>query len=158
MINHINIVKEIFEKAQKLNRNYPNVAVLATASNNKPNAGCVLIKEINEESLVFYTNYESNKGKEIEKKPFVALVFFWEELKPQIRIKGIAEKVSKEKSAEYFKSRPKGNQIATIISKQSKELKNYEKLIEEFEKMLEFYIPLSIIFFIMLYNSWILVI
>lgn len=139
MINPINIIKEIFEKAQRLNRNYPNVVVLATVSDNKPNTRCVLIKEINEEGFVFYTNYESNKGKEIEKNPFVSIVFFWEELKTQIRIKGIAEKVSKEKSEEYFKSRPKGNQIATIISKQSKELESYEKLIEEFEKLLEFY-------------------
>lgn len=77
---------------------------------------------------LFYTNYQSSKGRELAQNPGAALTFFWPELERQVRIKGVVEKVSKEKSDEYFKSRPKESQIGAWASPQSTVIKNREIL------------------------------
>ncbi|MCS7228283.1 MAG: pyridoxal 5'-phosphate synthase [Endomicrobia bacterium] len=136
-MNPIKIIKYYFEKSKHIGLRYHNVAVISTCLRNKPNSRCVLIKEINEEGLVFYTNYNSKKGQEIQKNPFVSLVFFWEKLRTQIRVRGIAEKISEEESTKYFKSRPKESQISAYISKQSQKLHSYQKLEELFKIYLE---------------------
>ncbi|MCS7243797.1 MAG: pyridoxamine 5'-phosphate oxidase [Candidatus Calescibacterium sp.] len=135
--NPIQIIQYYFEKSRQIGLRYHNVAVLSTCLNNKPNSRCVLIKEINEKGLVFYTNYKSKKGREIHKNPFVALVFFWEKLGIQIRIRGTAEKIPAEESTKYFKSRPKESQISAYISKQSQKLDSYQKLEEMFKVYVE---------------------
>ncbi|MEN3014979.1 MAG: pyridoxamine 5'-phosphate oxidase [bacterium] len=137
--NPLEIVKYYYQKAQKLRLKYPDVAVISTCVNNKPNSRCVLIKEINDEGLIFYTNYQSQKGQELSQNPNIALVFYWEKMDIQIRIRGIAQKVPPEVSDRYFKTRPKGSQISAIISKQSQELESYKKLMQLFEKYLEEY-------------------
>ena len=97
-----------------------NAMTLATCgSNGQPSARTVLLKEIIEEGYVFYTNYNSDKGVQIDKNNKVALLFFWKELERQVRIEGRVKKVSKEKSQEYFQSRPKGSQIGAWTSPQS---------------------------------------
>lgn len=97
-----------------------NAMTLATATpDGKPSARIVLLKDYDERGFVFYTNYNSNKGHALEINPNAALTFFWKELERQIRIEGIAEKVSADESDEYFFSRPSGSRIGAWASPQS---------------------------------------
>ncbi len=94
----------------------PNAMTLATST---PNARTVLMKGYSPEGIVFYTNYESTKGREIEANPQVALLFFWNELERQVRLRGEAAKISREETLAYFRSRPPGSQMGAAISPQS---------------------------------------
>lgn len=97
-----------------------NAMTLATASaSGMPSARIVLLKSATPDGFVFFTNYKSNKGNELEENPFACLVFFWKELERQIRITGTIEKVSAEESDEYFYSRPEGSRIGAWASPQS---------------------------------------
>ena len=97
-----------------------NAMTLATADANAiPSARIVLLKDFSEEVFVFYTNYRSLKGKELEKNPNACLVFFWKELERQVRISGQVKKVSTTESDEYFASRPEGSRIGAWASPQS---------------------------------------
>jgi pyridoxamine 5'-phosphate oxidase len=97
-----------------------NAMTLATASKDGvPDARIVLLKGYNEEGFVFFTNYESRKGKELAENPKATLVFFWKELERQVRIEGLVEKVSEKESDEYFNSRPEGSRIGAWASPQS---------------------------------------
>jgi pyridoxamine 5'-phosphate oxidase len=97
-----------------------NAMTLATANKEgQPDARIVLLKDYNESGFVFFTNYNSHKGKEIEDNPKAALVFFWKELERQVRIEGTIEKTSTEESDEYFNSRPAGSRIGAWASPQS---------------------------------------
>ncbi|HMQ08357.1 MAG TPA: pyridoxamine 5'-phosphate oxidase [Saprospiraceae bacterium] len=103
----------------------PTAMTLATLDlKGTPDARIVLLKEVNENGFVFFTNYESNKGQSIEQIPSVALVFLWKELERQVRVKGIAEKVSLEESEKYFHSRPRESQISSWCSPQSQIISN----------------------------------
>jgi pyridoxamine 5'-phosphate oxidase len=106
-----------------------NAMTLATSTKDgKPSARIVLLKDYDETGFVFFTNYESHKGKELIENPNAALVFFWKEIERQIRIEGIAEKVSAEESDAYFFSRPEGSRIGAWASPQSAVIKNRELL------------------------------
>ncbi len=107
----------------------PNAMILATATaNGRPSARVVLLKEVEAESFVFYTNYRSRKGLEMAENPHAAMVFNWLELHRQVRIEGLIEKVPGEMSTEYFQSRPKGSQIGAWASPQSKIIPQRELL------------------------------
>jgi pyridoxamine 5'-phosphate oxidase len=110
--------------------NEPTAMVLSTVSNNKPSSRVVLLKEINESGFIFYTNYDSEKGKEIAANPNVCVNFFWPELERQARIEGTASKVPIEVSERYFKSRPKESQIGAWASPQSQVIES-RRIIEE---------------------------
>ena len=98
-----------------------NAMCLSTASLcGRPSSRMVLLKEFGEQGFVFYTNYESRKGQEVSSNPFAALLFYWEPMKRSIRIEGAVQKVSQEKSTDYFRSRPYASQIGAAVSKQSK--------------------------------------
>ena len=102
-----------------------------------PKSRVVLLKKFNEEGFIFYTNYNSEKGKAILQHPNVCLSFFWPILERQVIIKGIAEKTAAQVSDNYFDSRPEGSKLGAIVSNQSKvipsrafldeKLKNLEK-------------------------------
>lgn len=97
-----------------------NAMTLATADQaGQPSARIVLLKGLHPEGFEFFTNYQSQKAKEMEANPSVALLFFWKELERQVRITGIVEKVSRERSENYFQSRPRGSQIGAWASPQS---------------------------------------
>jgi pyridoxamine 5'-phosphate oxidase len=97
-----------------------NAMTLATASaTGMPSARIVLLKSASADGFVFFTNYNSHKGKELEENPFACLVFFWKELERQIRITGTIEKVTAAESDEYFNSRPAGSRIGAWASPQS---------------------------------------
>lgn len=98
----------------------PNAMTLATVDGaGRPAARIVLLKGIDARGLVFHTNYESRKGREIAANPHVALLFFWVELERQVRIDGTAERASAAESDAYFGARPRGSQISAWASPQS---------------------------------------
>lgn len=112
-----------------------NAMTLATATpDGKPSARIVLLKDYDERGFVFYTNYKSNKGHALQINPNAALTFFWKELERQIRIEGVAEKVSTEESDEYFFSRPTGSRIGAWASPQSTVIQNRNMLNDNVEK------------------------
>ena len=81
-----------------------------------------MLKGLERDGFVFYTNYASRKGRELLANPRCALTFYWAELERQVRVEGAVEKVSKEQSENYFKGRPKGSRIGAVVSNQSAEL------------------------------------
>lgn len=114
----------------------PNAMTLATVGfDGKPCARIVLLKGIEENGFIFYTNYDSNKGKQIRANPFAALVFFWPELQRQVRIEGSVERIPEQDADAYFASRPFESQIGAHASMQSQTLKNREELEAEFERL-----------------------
>jgi len=107
----------------------PNAMTLATcAASGKPSARIVLLKAIHENGFVFFTNYLSRKGKEIEENPFVSLLFFWKELERQIRIEGTIKKTNTGESDDYFYDRPIESRIGAWSSPQSQVIENREFL------------------------------
>jgi pyridoxamine 5'-phosphate oxidase len=111
-----------------------NAMTLATASaDGIPSARIVLLKSYDERGFVFFTNYNSYKGKDMDENPRACLVFFWKELERQIRITGLVEKVSAAESDDYFKSRPESSRIGAWASPQSTVIANREWL-EQQEK------------------------
>lgn len=115
----------------------PNAMMVATAGlNGKPSARVVLLREVDERGLVFFTNYSSRKGKELADNPFAALVLFWQPLHRQIRVEGRVERIAAAESDAYFDSRPRGSQLASAASPQSAVIPNREFLearVEELE-------------------------
>jgi len=108
-----------------------NAMTLATATNEGiPSARIVLLKDYDERGFVFFTNYNSSKGNELELNPYAALVFFWKELERQVRIQGSVEKTSSEESDAYFSLRPEGSRISAWGSPQSAVIEN-RKILEE---------------------------
>jgi pyridoxamine 5'-phosphate oxidase len=100
-----------------------NAMSLATAGPDaRPSVRIVLLKSFDQDGFVFFTNYESEKGKQLEANPYAALAFYWIELDRQIRISGKAKKTSREESQTYFHSRPVGSQLSAWASRQSEAL------------------------------------
>jgi pyridoxamine 5'-phosphate oxidase len=103
----------------------PNAMTLSTCTTSgKPSSRIVLLKGIKKNGFVFFTNYLSRKGKEIEANPFVSLLFFWKELERQVRIEGEIKKISEQESDDYFFKRPKESRIGAWSSPQSEVIKN----------------------------------
>jgi len=102
-----------------------NAMTLATVNaTGVPAARIVLLKGYNPDGFIFFTNYESDKGKNLAQNPHAAIVFFWKELERQIRIEGTVEKVSAEESDRYFNSRPASSRIGAWASPQSAVIEN----------------------------------
>lgn len=115
----------------------PNAMVLSTVSEDGyPSSRVVLMKDIKEDGISFFTNYLSSKGADIERCGKVSVCFFWAELQRQVRIDANAEKLNVEDSIEYYQSRPKGSQIGAWASPQSQIIENRE-LLEERVQLIE---------------------
>ncbi len=135
--------KKWFAEAEAAAITEINAMTLATAdTGGLPHARIVLLKGLDQDGFVFYTNYDSAKGKELVTNPFAALVFFWKELERQVRIEGVVEKVKEEESDIYFQSRPEGSRIGAWASPQSREIThrnildiNYSKYQQEFSNI-----------------------
>ena len=98
----------------------PNAMALATVgADGRPSVRMVLLKGLDERGFVFYTNYESRKGRELEDTPWAALDFFWPAMERQVRVEGQVERVAVEESDTYFHSRPVGSQLSAAASRQS---------------------------------------
>lgn len=111
-----------------------NAMTVATVSpEGQPSARTVLLKGM-DEGFIFYTNYESRKGHDLEQNPKAALLFFWKELERQIRIEGEVERISREESARYFESRPLGSRLGALASPQSAVVPNRASLEARFDE------------------------
>jgi pyridoxamine 5'-phosphate oxidase len=107
----------------------PNAMTLATAAHDgKPSARMVLLKGFDQNGFVFYTNYESRKGHELDENPRAALVFYWPELERQIRIEGRVEKLAQDESDAYFASLPLGSRLGAWASRQSEVIPGRQEL------------------------------
>ena len=107
----------------------PQTMTLATATpDGKPSARVVLLRGLDDRGLVFFTNRESRKGHELRRNPRAAVVLHWWELGRQLRVEGVVEEVSDEESAAYWKTRPRGSQVAAWASRQSLELADRSEL------------------------------
>lgn len=116
----------------------PNAMTLATVKNDgSPDARMVLLKGINGDSISFFTNYLSEKARDLKSNPAVACCFWWPELERQVRLKGRVERAGRQESAEYFASRPRESQIGAWASDQSNELKNREDLEKRYSEFEE---------------------
>ena len=128
--NPILLFTEWYNEAKKTEINDPNALALGTINEKGyPNVRMVLLKDYGEDGFVFYTNFNSNKGNSIKKNPNISMCFHWKSLLRQIRIVGIAEKVSDEEADNYYKSRSYGSRIGAWASNQSQKLENRDELI-----------------------------
>ena len=114
-----------------------NAMTLTTVDNNAPSSRVVLLKEIKDRSLVFFTNYDSNKGRAISNNPNVCASFYWPPLERQVIFKGLAKKSNEDYSDSYFSSRPYKSQAAAIASKQSEVINSYEDLLDRYNQLLD---------------------
>jgi len=114
----------------------PNAMTIATAGpDGYPKSRVVLLKEISDDGFVFFTNYESDKGRAIAANPRVCLSFYWPELERQVIVKGKAEKVAAEVSDRYFASRPRGSKLGALVSDQSRVIASREELDRKLEAL-----------------------
>lgn len=126
-----------FQEAIKAEALEPNAMTLSSITETlKPSARIVLLKGVEENKFLFYTNYQSQKGKELDANPACALTFFWPELERQVRVQGICSRVSETVSETYFKSRPRTSQIGAWASPQSSLIKS-RSLLDERAKEIE---------------------
>ncbi len=136
--NPIELFQQWFTQMEDLKGNEEvNAMTVSTfGSDGFPKARVVLLKKFDENGFVFYTNYDSEKGKAIAKNPNVCLSFFWESLERQVIIKGVAERLDEHSSDLYFSSRPEGSQLGAVVSNQSEVIAS-RAVLEEKLKSLE---------------------
>ena len=129
-----------FQQALEAGLPEPNAMTLATvALDGKPSARIVLLKGFDEQGFVFFTNYESQKGRELSANPHAALVCYWVELERQVRISGPVSRVSVEESEAYFRSRPLGSQLGAWASQQSQVVSGRKILEDRLEELTQEY-------------------
>lgn len=120
-----------FQSALDARISTANAVTLATVDEaGRPAARIVLLKDVDDRGFVFFTNYDSRKGRDLAAHPFAALVAFWEPLHRQVRVEGAVERVSPADSDAYFASRPRGSQIGAIASPQSQPIESRAALAE----------------------------
>lgn len=129
--NPVDQFKVWFEAAQQAGTRDPNAMTLATADpDGRPSARIVLLKNVDADGFVFYTNYRSRKGRALDSHPVAALVFWWDALDRQVRVEGHVEKVAPHTSDLYFHSRPRASQLGALASEQSAVIKSRQVLEE----------------------------
>jgi pyridoxamine 5'-phosphate oxidase len=134
--------KTWLEEALQSNVLEANAMTLSTVDKaGRPSSRIVLLKDIDDDGFVFYTNYSSRKAKDLEVNKFAALSFLWLEVQRQVRVEGTVSKVSRERSEAYFNSRPYGSQIGALSSSQSNVIEDrkiledrYAELYSKYEK------------------------
>ncbi|MEX1191027.1 MAG: pyridoxamine 5'-phosphate oxidase [Brumimicrobium sp.] len=123
------LFKKWYKEAFERNCSEPHAMFLSTVNAEmQPSTRTVYMKELLEEGIIFYTNYESQKATEINTNPKVSVLFYWDCLERQVRINGVAEKAPTELSDDYFASRPRGSQLGAWASAQSKAIQSREEL------------------------------
>jgi pyridoxamine 5'-phosphate oxidase len=138
--NPIDLFKRWFQDAIASGSRLPDAMALATASKDgRPSARMVLLKQVDDEGLVFYTNYNSQKARELDENPRAALVLYWVQLDRQIRVEGIVERISAAESDEYFRTRPRESQLGALASPQSEVVDSRAVLEQRFREMDETY-------------------
>lgn len=128
------ILEQWLEDAKSTNLRNPNAFVVSTVANGQPSSRVVLVKEIKNDAIVFYTNYLSRKGREIADNPLAAANFHWDALGRQICICGSLAKNSREESVVYWNSRPRESRIAQYVSHQSEAVPDRDTLEDLFRE------------------------
>ena len=136
--NPIELFKKWFSRAKENEINDPNAVAVATSDkSNQPNVRMVLLKGLNDQGFVFYTNFNSTKGKELKINQKASMCFHWKSLRRQVRVLGKVEEVTSKEADDYYNSRPYKNRISAWASSQSQPLDKRETFldkIKEFEK------------------------
>jgi pyridoxamine 5'-phosphate oxidase len=118
----------------------PEAMTLATATpDGKPSARMVLLKQVDEDGFVFFTNYQSAKAEQLDANAYAALVFYWSQLDRQVRVVGSVVKTSAQESRDYFKTRPRESQIGAWASAQSQAISSREALEQRAQEIETFY-------------------
>ncbi len=118
----------------------PEAMTLATATpDGKPSARMVLLKQVDHDGFVFFTNYRSAKAEQLDANPYAALVFYWSQLDRQVRVEGSVVKTSAQESCDYFKTRPRESQIGAWASAQSEAIASREILEQRAHELEAFY-------------------
>jgi pyridoxamine 5'-phosphate oxidase len=125
-----------FSEAEAAGLRVPDAVALATATGDgAPSARMVLLKDFGERGFVFYSNYESRKGSELEENPRAALLFYWDPLRRQVRIEGEVERLSEAESNAYFQTRPLGARLSAWASRQSEVVESRDALERAVEEL-----------------------
>jgi pyridoxamine 5'-phosphate oxidase len=125
-----------FGDAERAGVDVPEAVALATATpDGAPSARMVLVKDFGEAGFVFYSNYESRKGRELEENPRAALLFYWHSLRRQVRIEGGVERLGAEESNAYFQTRPLGARLSAWASRQSEVMESRRALEDAVEEL-----------------------
>ncbi len=114
----------------------PNAMSLSTVnSDGQPTSRIVLLKQIDETGLIFYTNYQSHKGKDLAANPLAAALFYWDQLERQVRVEGKIDMLDPQQSDRYFASRPRETQLGAIASPQSETISNRQWLDQRYQEV-----------------------
>jgi pyridoxamine 5'-phosphate oxidase len=139
--NPYDLFKNWLSLAETHEINDPNAMCLATTTpDGKPSARIVLLKGLDENGFIFYTNAQSRKGQQIEHNKNAALCFHWKSLQKQVRIEGVIEEVTDKEADAYYNTRHRGSRVGAWASKQSQELGSYQELksfVENYEEKFE---------------------
>ncbi|XP_019434001.1 PREDICTED: pyridoxine/pyridoxamine 5'-phosphate oxidase 1, chloroplastic-like [Lupinus angustifolius] len=142
----INQFHKWFGDALAVGLKEPNAMALSTVGKDgKPSSRMVLLKGVDKNDFVWYTNYESQKARELSENPHASLLFHWDGLNRQVRVEGYVQKVSDEESEQYFHSRPRGSQIGAIVSKQSTVVPGRHVLHQKYKELEQKYADGSLI-------------
>mgnify|MGYP002884392974 FL=1 len=121
-----------------------SMALATTGLEGMPSIRTVLLKEVTKVGFVFYSNYNSEKGRQIQENPKASILFYWESLERQVRVSGTVEKLTAVESDDYFQSRPRGAQIGAIASPQSDRIENRAELEVRYRSIAEKYEGVSV--------------
>src|SRR5215218_10858 len=136
--NPLEQFRQWYEEQKRVTAGEPNAMTVATATRDgRPSARMVLLKHWDEAGFVFFSSYNSPKGMDIEENPRAALLFYWAETERQVRIEGSVAPASREEAEAYFRSRPRGSQIAANIARQSQPVPSRTVLEEEIAALTE---------------------
>jgi pyridoxamine 5'-phosphate oxidase len=129
-----------FDEAKAANLPLPEAMTLATATpDGKPSARLVLLKQVDEDGFVFFTNYKSAKAEQLDANPYAALVFYWSRLDRQVRVEGSVVRTSGQESRDYFKTRPRESQIGAWASAQSEVISGRDVLEQRAQELEDLY-------------------
>lgn len=139
-LDPIALFRRWFDEAIASGSRLPDAMTLATATKDgKPSARMVLLKQVDDDGFVFYTNYVSSKAKDLDENPRAALVLYWSGLDRQVRIEGSVERISSDESDEYFRTRPRESQLGALASPQSEVIESREVLEQRYAELDDLY-------------------
>ncbi|WP_131782640.1 pyridoxamine 5'-phosphate oxidase [Legionella gresilensis] len=125
-----------FNEILTVEKSDPNAMVLSTVDEKgHPDSRVVLLKGFEDETFIFYTNYESNKARQLEQMPYAALNFYWPQMARQVRIRGRVKKTTAQQSDSYFATRPLESKLSAVVSPQSQQLKSRQELEEDYKHL-----------------------
>lgn len=128
--------REWFHNAMECEQGEPNACALATISRDlKPSVRMVLLKGLNDSGLVFFSNYDSRKGQDLDAHSEASMLFYWPGLERQVRFEGVCVRISPEESDSYFNSRPRAAQLGAIVSQQSRVVSSRSTIDQSYEEL-----------------------